>query len=266
MTLDIRALPHRALRKARDASRRMRWGLLDVLAPRRTVRTRGLSFTLLCDNWITQFRMDTFETKEPETLDWIDAQVCDGDLFFDIGGNVGVYSLYAALRHPRASVLVFEPEYANLHLLRDNIMANHLGGRIQVYPIALSDRMGVSRLHVQDLTPGAAFHTESAAALITTESGGPVLVSEGTWAMRLDEFCAEARPWPNVLKIDVDGGEHRVLAGATATLSQSGLRSLLIEAGERGLQDDACSLLRQAGLRRVETARRSQAGNEVWVR
>lgn len=252
--------------KVRRLSRRLRWRLLAALAPRSTVQARGLGFTLHCDNWITQFRMDTFETKEPETLDWIDAHLRVQDLFFDVGGNIGVFSLYAALRHPGVLVVVFEPEYANLHLLRDNIAANRLTERIRVYPIALSDRTGLSRLHVQDLTPGAALHTESAAPLRTTESGEAVVMSEGTWAMTLDEFCAQAAVWPNALKIDVDGGEARVLYGARETLSRPGLRGLIVEAGDGGLPPAACSLLREAGLRRAVTARRSQAGNEVWVR
>jgi FkbM family methyltransferase len=250
----------------RGASRRLRWGVIEALAPRRTVRARGLSFTLACDNWITQFRLDTFESKEPETLDWIDTHVRDADVLFDIGGNVGVYSLYAALRHSRASVVVFEPEYANLHLLRDNIVANQLGDRVQIYPFALSDRTGVSRLHVQDLTPGAALHTESPGSPRMTESGERVVMGEGAWAMTVDEFCASEGLWPNAMKIDVDGGETRVVAGAVKALSRTELRSIIVEAGEAGLGVETRSILAGAGLHRAGLERRSEAGNEVWVR
>lgn len=253
-------------RKARSASRRARWRLIQALEPRRRVKARGLSLTLQCDNRITQFRVETLETKKPDTLDWIDAHVRDDDVFFDIGGNIGVMSLYTALRHLRARVVVFEPEYSNLHLLRDNIVANGLSDRIQMYPMAIGDRTGLSRLHVQDLTPGAALHTESAAPLRTTESGERVFLSEGTWAMKLDEFCEQAGLWPNAIKIDVDGGEGRVLTGAKETLSRPGLRSVLVEAGDAGLRPDAYDLLRHAGLSRVDAGQRSEAGNEVWAR
>lgn len=227
---------------------------------------RGLGVTLTSDNWITQFRVDTFESKEPETLDWIDSHIRADDVLFDIGGNVGVYTLYAARRHPRVSVVVFEPEYANLHLLRDNVVANQLADRVQIYPFALSDRTGVSRLHVQDLTPGAALHTESPEALRSTESGERVLMGEGAWAMTVDEFCASENLWPNAMKIDVDGGEDRVLAGAVRALSRIELRSILVEAGEAGLGDETRGMLAGAGLRRAELDRRSEAGNEVWIR
>lgn len=257
---------HRAVRRARRVGGQVRWRLLEALASRRTVRARGLCFTLNCDNWITHYRMETFGVSEPETLDWIDRQMQDGDLFFDVGGNIGVYSLYAALRHPRASVVVFEPEFANLHLLRDNIMANGLSTRVVVYPIALSDRTGVSRLHVQDLTPGAALHTESGGPMTLTEAGERVVASEGTWAMRLDEFCEQARVWPNALKIDVDGGEARVLAGAKETLSRPGLHTVLVEVGHDGRGANVCDPLQKAGFIRVDMGRRSQAGNEIWAR
>lgn len=262
----IGGLARVATRKARSAKRRARWHLLEALEPRRRVQARGLSVTLQCDNWITQFRMETFETREPETLDWIDDQIRDGDLLFDIGGNIGVITLYAALRHRSARAVVFEPEYANLHLLRDNIVANGLGERVQVYPIALSDHTGLSQLHVQDLTPGAAMHTESTDPLRTTESGERVVWSEGTWAMKLDEFCQQSGLWPNALKIDVDGHEDRVLAGASETLSRKNLRSLLVEGGDQGLAVGTYELLRRAGFSRADTKHRSAANNEIWVR
>jgi FkbM family methyltransferase len=215
---------------------------------------------------MTRFRIDTLETKEPETLDWIDTQVRDGDVVFDVGGNVGIYTLYAAFRHPRAFLVAFEPEYANLHLLRDNVVANGLSHRVRLYSIALSDRTGVSLLHVQDLMPGAALHTESATRLTRTESGERVVLSEGTWAMTLDDFCGQADLYPNALKIDVDGGEGRVLAGAAATLARPALRTVIVEGGGCGLSPEVRRLLERSGLRRIELPQPSEAGNEVWAR
>lgn len=256
----------RVIRKLKSLAWRVRYRLLEALEPRRIVHARGLRFSLHCGNWITRFRFDTFDTKEPETLDWLDRHVRDGDTLFDIGGNIGVYALYAALRHPRTAVVVFEPEYANLHLLRDNIHVNGLSGRVAVYPFAISDRTGVSLLHVQDVTPGAALHTESSGLLVRTEAGEQVVLTEGTWAMRLDEFCADARVWPNALKIDVDGGEGRVLAGAAATLASPELRTVIVEGGPKGLLPDVRNLLICAGLRPIHLSQYSEAGNEVWIR
>ena len=59
-------------------------------------------------------------------LDWMDENLQEGDVFFDIGANVGVYSIYAAKRSPKAMVYAFEPEYSNLHQLKLNIINNKL--------------------------------------------------------------------------------------------------------------------------------------------
>ena len=57
------------------------------LSSKRRVHSRGLSFQLLSDNWITKFRARTFNDKEPEMLDWLDENLQDGDIFFDVGGK-----------------------------------------------------------------------------------------------------------------------------------------------------------------------------------
>ena len=239
--------------------------LLYTLVPRRTIKTRGLRFTLQCDNWITQYRSQHYDTKEPETLDWIDRWVKAGETFFDIGANVGSYTLYAALRHPGARVVAFEPEYANLHLLRDNIMANGLQDRVEGYSIALGNRTGISQLHIQDLTPGAALHTESPETLAVTRTHKPVIWKEGICTFTLDAFCEATGVTPHCLKIDVDGTEVEILEGASRTLRSPALRSLIIEMfGGPAVREACAQRLQAAGLRREWV--HSKDGNEIWVR
>ena len=66
-----------------------------------------LKLTLFTPNWICRFRANTFSTKEPETLEWLDKSESDG-VFFDIGANVGLYSLYYAATK-KGKVYAFEP-------------------------------------------------------------------------------------------------------------------------------------------------------------
>lgn len=234
------------------------------LMPRRTVCSRGLRFTMQTDNWITRYRWHTYNTKEPETLDWIDQWVEGADTFFDVGANIGVYSLYAALRHPRAHIVAFEPEYANLHLLRDNIAANGLGERIEVQAVALSDRSGLSWLHVQDFTPGAALHSESQERLATTCEHKPVLWREGIYALTMDQWCEETGVWPHAIKIDVDGTEPKVLRGAARALRQ--VRSVLLEVPQDSEARTACAaLLGQAGLTPLNGTAWAAGPNAIWV-
>ncbi len=262
------AQPGRLLRGARNRWERLRWRVWPGMSGRRrVVRARGLRFTLQCDNWITHYRWRTYNSKEPDTLDWIDGAMQGGGILFDVGANIGVYSIYAALRHRGMRVIAFEPEYANLHLLRDNLLENGLQGRVDVYAIALSNATGLSWLHVQDLTPGAALHTESPQALRLTLTQKPVVWREGVSAWTLDRFCEEAHLAPDFLKIDVDGSEPRVLEGAAKTLNAASLRSVLIEWPHDPLAAKRCEqLLREAGLTRQ--GRRAAAGspNEIWSR
>ena len=78
-------------------------------------------FTLRNFGHMTLMRTDTFSTKEPETIAWIDGfDECRN--FLDIWANIGVYSLYAALRWH--NVLCIEPDALNFALLNLNIADN----------------------------------------------------------------------------------------------------------------------------------------------
>ena len=138
------------------------------LSSSKTIHSRGISFKLNTDNWITKYRARTFNEKEPEMLDWLDQNLCDEDIFFDIGANIGIYSIYAAIRKPNAKVFSIEPEYSNLHQLKQNILKNKLQNNIFSYSIGLDEISGVSHLHIQDTTPGSALSTISNENLINS--------------------------------------------------------------------------------------------------
>ena len=70
-------------------------------------KNKAIKLTLFTPNWICRYRADSFSTKEPETLEWIDNSEENGGLF-DIGANVGLYSLYYAVSN-KGKAYVFEP-------------------------------------------------------------------------------------------------------------------------------------------------------------
>ena len=92
-------------------------------------------------------RAETFSTKEPETLDWIE-DFPSGTILWDIGGNLGLYSLYTALKDNTAKVYTFEPSVFNLEILARNIVLNGLQNQITIIPMALSDKSGPDILHM----------------------------------------------------------------------------------------------------------------------
>src|SRR6185437_4913944 len=87
-----------------------------------TVSHGGISLRLATPNWLADWRVNTFATKEPETLDWIDS-LPEGAVLWDIGANVGLYSVYAA-KARRCRVWAFEPSVFNVELLARNIFLN----------------------------------------------------------------------------------------------------------------------------------------------
>ena len=82
-------------------------------------------------------------TKEPDTIQWID-EFPEQTVFWDVGANVGVYSLYAATK-PGVSVLSFEPLAANFHVLSRNIELNDFGHCVRAYCVALARETGLTR-------------------------------------------------------------------------------------------------------------------------
>ena len=93
------------------------WKIAKLLTRARKVSVDCIEFTLPCENWITHFRWYLFKTKELEVRNYIKENVKEGDVFFDIGANIGVFTVYTAKMYKNSKVYSFEPEYSNLNLL-----------------------------------------------------------------------------------------------------------------------------------------------------
>jgi FkbM family methyltransferase len=188
-----------------------------------------------------------FATREPETLAWIDAfeTPCR---FWDIGANIGVFSIYAGLRRS-VEVRAFEPAAASYGALCRNIEANRLGDRVQAYCLAISDRTELGRLNLSGTNAGSVFN-----AFESTDDcfGNTIAVAfrQGVVGFSIDGFRRLFRlAVPNYLKIDVDSTEERILAGARETLCDPDLRSVLIEleAADTSRNDRLTDALAAAG-------------------
>ena len=104
----------------------------------------GCDFEFATPNPLTRWRATTFASKEPETLQWID-RMSATDVFWDIGANIGLYSIYAAKRRG-LQVFSFEPSVFNLELLARNCALNKVVSRVTIIPLALSNETKVNRM------------------------------------------------------------------------------------------------------------------------
>lgn len=173
------------------------------------------------------WRADSLLSKEPETIRWIDSFV-EGDVFWDIGANVGIYTLYAATK-PGIQVLAFEPAVVNLHVLSRNIEMNHLDGSVQAYCLAFTNTTKLDTFHMRKTSYGGAGHNFGEPVNWRGEALD-VVFKQATMGFSIDHFIAQFEPaFPNHIKIDVDGIEGDIIEGATETLRDPRLRSVLVE-------------------------------------
>jgi hypothetical protein len=90
--------------------------------------------------------------KEPDTVNWIDKYIDKNSIFYDIGSNIGAYSLIAASRG--SFVVSIEPAFQNYYKLQKNISLNYMDNLIEAFPVSLSNRTKIGRFVYQDITFG----------------------------------------------------------------------------------------------------------------
>ena len=196
------------------------------------VLSKNLKFFV--PNKISNWRVKTLFDQEPETLEWIDTFQNDKKIiFWDIGANIGIYSIYAATKHKNIDVVSFEPSTNNLRILSRNISINNLENTIKINQFPLSDKENCYELmndsefiegysmssysYKQDFEGNSIKAKNKYRIFGTTVSN---LIEEGTLEV------------PNYIKIDVDGIEHKILSGSKQVLNNQNLKGMLIEINE----------------------------------
>lgn len=170
-------------------------------------------------------------SKEPETVAWMEEFLKEDDVLWDIGANVGAYSLVAAtFLNKHIQVYAFEPSFLNYAQLCRNIALNQLGDVITPFNVALSDQTSLEEFNYQNFIVGGAMHT--IASKTGTETFKAVF-KQKIMGLSIDEMIKLYQlPVPNLIKLDVDGVEFRILKGAYQTLSNNKVRSILVEIDE----------------------------------
>ena len=193
-----------------------------------TIKFNNFDIKFSNPNNITDWRIKTFNSKEPETLDWIN-KFTPNSTFWDIGANIGQYSVYAAKKFKNLKVISFEPSVFNLELLARNIYINKLGN-ITIMPLPISNK-----------------NQDNHFSMTNTDWGG-ALSSYGTnnnWEgqkmnIKFDYKIFSLMPqtlistydlkFPDYLKIDVDGTEDLILISFGENIKK--IKSILIEVND----------------------------------
>jgi FkbM family methyltransferase len=237
-----------------------------------TINYEGKEFIFSVPNELNRIRVKTFSTKEPETLSWIDEFNKNG-VFWDIGANVGLYSIYAG-KTKDMKVFSFEPSVFNLELLARNIQFNRLVNCITIIPIPLTDSLSINTLRMSSMVWGGAL-----------SSFGQEFGHDGKTLNKVFEFSVPGItmddaverlniPWPDYIKIDVDGIEHLILSGGKKVLQNT--KEILIELNEDFPEqfDKSCEILKKSGFQFKEKRKSEMTNlgvfkntfNQIWIK
>lgn len=169
------------------------------------------------DNYLTQSIVND-GVYEPTETALVRKILKEGDVFIDVGANIGWYSVHAArLVGPRGQVVAFEPEPNNLHLLRKNVEANGLTN-VTVDERGLSNEAGSFKLFLEKDNLG--MHS------LVMEHGGQRYINVNT--IRFDDYWND-RGGIRLIKIDTEGAEGMILDGMRETLKRQKNLDLIFE-------------------------------------
>ncbi len=205
-----------------------------------------------------------FFSDEPETLAYIDT-FADGAVFLDVGANIGIYTLYAAL-NPALKVVAVEPNGINFGLLVEHLALNPLARHVIPLCIALATHSGLEQLHMRQV--GAGVGGAALGAAFAVQRSEPPSYSQTVMTYALDDLVTTlGLPVPRYIKMDVDGTEQDILAGARRTLPQ--VESLLMEVEHRSpatIESELEGPLRELGFVEDAHVRASGSGRNRLYR
>jgi FkbM family methyltransferase len=176
---------------------------------------------------VADFWLGDYETEKAELFA---RHVKPGGIVYDVGANVGFYTLIAArVLGPTGRVIAFEPSPRNLAFLRQNLSLN-LITNVKVLDFAVSDSEGETRFFVGN--------DPRVSKLIAT---GDITVRTTTLDRQMGEL-----PLPDLIEMDIEGAEYSALRGAEHLLRQSSPVIFLSTHGQ-DVHRACCELLRSFG-------------------
>jgi len=157
----------------------------------------------------------SMDAVDPTLLRLAAELVRPGNVVWDIGSNLGLFSLAASVSAgSRGRVIAVEPDTAIVSLLRRSVAANHGNSPVDVLPVAVADKVGVAQFHVARRNRSTSYLD----GFGTKQTGG-VRTTVMVPTVTLDWLAAQF-PSPDIIKIDVEGAELQVLAGGNQVLRE----------------------------------------------
>ena len=236
----------------------------------RVIVHQSVDLKLFVPDELNDWRAITFASKEPETLAWIDTFE-NSSVFWDVGANIGLYSIYAAEKKS-CKVVAIEPSIFNLEILAKNIALNKAERLVTIFPIALTNQNSQGLFSMSSDEVGGALSTFGKDYGYDGKKLDFKFQFQGI-GMRMDNAVdLWGLDQPDYVKVDVDGIEHLVLEGFGEKLKK--VKSLLIEVNKDFKEQAAAiehlmikhdfNLLTEHPLTSLNIA--GQTFNQIWVK
>jgi FkbM family methyltransferase len=197
-----------------------------------TLRDDKYEYHFVCHSQKERRRAERMFEKEKGTIAWLDRELRPDDVFFDVGANIGVYTIFGSRRiGDKGAVVAFEPHIPNAFSLLENILANQLQDKVRLVTCALTNSERYGNFNYQS-TVNASSMSQFDGNSYEGQIFEPVFV-EVKHGCTLDRLCSSGViPTPDIVKIDVDGLDFEVLQGMHGLItSPKRPRSIQIELG-----------------------------------
>ncbi len=198
-----------------------------------SVYDKDIKISLNLDDWLQQqiYFLGIYEATETQYfVNNIEANT----IFYDIGANIGYYTMLAAKRTSNGQVYAFEPDHNNREQLIKNIELNGFKNITIVPKIVAQVSHQTANLYIADKQNRGMTSTEKPANFTGK------IEQEST--ISIDDFILK-NSFPNLIKIDAEGSEYKILQGM-ATLMSKQKADILIEINTETLKTHHLSILK----------------------
>ena len=190
--------------------------------------------------------------NESDLLDAVTANIPDGAKIVDVGANFGLYALHSAwAAGPASRVVAFEPLSSAGGLLLQNVDANALSGQITFVASAVGARRGKANFYIAEDGAFSGLHDTKRSRLAETIEVPVVSLDASPEVTKLGAI--------DFLKVDVEGHEGSVLAGARKLMERSEQLLAVLEFSHKNLTE--------TGRTQIISALQgfSEAGFQIWL-
>ena len=206
---------------------------------------------------VVGYRIKSFFTKEPETIEWMNSFGGKKKVLYDIGANIGIYSVYYAKKF-NSTVYSFEPQFVNLNLIAKNIQINNINKNVIIMPFPVFNKNKISNFFFGEFIGGYAEATFSKINVPQIQK-----YYYKTIGLSLDQlYELNCIKFPNLIKIDVDGNEEQVIEGLKKIIKKAKKITILIENTYKNSSKKIDSKLKTLKLKKIKQTQ----VNSIWTK